>query len=332
MKLLLSAVAVLAVSGSCAHGQTVMKLATATINDPQHEWLNAYKSRIEEKTQGRIKAEIYPAGQLGSIPRMVEGLQLGTVELFLGPSGFFKGVNTAFQVTEAPGLMGNLPQAAHVFADPTFREPFLALGEAKGIVGIGIFPAGTMSYASVKPIRTLEDFRGKKIRVLATKIETESMARLGAAGVPVDLSEVSTALQSGALDGIRSSIIVMNGMKLSNIAKYLTVVDETMVPVVAFVSKPFLDKLPAADRAAVFEAGRALDGYGSDISLKFYAEAEKVWQGNGGELIRYSAKDRAEHLRRIMPIAEELFGGPGADEQTRKLYEALKAAVQRHPS
>lgn len=329
MKLLVFALSMMLAGEASA--QTVMKLATATINDPQHEWLKEYKNRIEAKTEGRIKAEIYPGGQLGAIPRMVEGLQLGTVELFLGPSGFFKGLNPAFQVTEAPGLIETLQQAARVFEDPGFREPLLSLGEAKGVVGVAIFPAGTMSYASVKPIRTIEDFRGKKIRVLATKIETESMARLGAAGVPVDLSEVTTALQSGGLDGIRSSIIVMNGMKLTSAAKYLTVVDETMVPVIAFVSRPFLEKLSAADRAAVAAAGRELDGYGAQISLKFYGEAEAAWKANGGEIIRYPAQDRAEHMRRIMPVAEELFAGPQADEQTRKLYAELKAAVQRNP-
>jgi TRAP-type C4-dicarboxylate transport system substrate-binding protein len=76
-----------------AGGKTfVMKLATATLNDGQHEWMRQYAAAIEGKSGGRVKAELYPAGQLGSIPRMIEGTQLGSIQMFLAPPEFFVGV------------------------------------------------------------------------------------------------------------------------------------------------------------------------------------------------------------------------------------------------
>ena len=61
--------------------QTVMKLASATINDVQHEWQKVFAAELEKRAAGKVKTEIYPASQLGAIPRMVEGVLLGTIEV-----------------------------------------------------------------------------------------------------------------------------------------------------------------------------------------------------------------------------------------------------------
>ena len=61
-----------------------IKLATATLNDGQHEWMKRFAATIEKSTNGRIKAELYPASQLGTIPRMIEGTKLGSIQIWIG--------------------------------------------------------------------------------------------------------------------------------------------------------------------------------------------------------------------------------------------------------
>src|SRR5215831_6651156 len=65
-----------------------LKCATATLNDVQHEWCKRYGARLEKRSNGQIKTQIFPASQLGSIPRMIEGVQLGTIEAWIGPPEF----------------------------------------------------------------------------------------------------------------------------------------------------------------------------------------------------------------------------------------------------
>jgi TRAP-type C4-dicarboxylate transport system substrate-binding protein len=87
-----------ATAQNAAPGKTfVMKLATPTLNDGQHEWMRRFAAAIEAKSGGRIKAELYPASQLGSIPRMIEGTQLGSIQIFLAPPEFFVGVDQRFE-------------------------------------------------------------------------------------------------------------------------------------------------------------------------------------------------------------------------------------------
>src|SRR5262245_28109448 len=101
------------------HAQTfTMKFGTATVNEPQHEYIKIYKDEIEQRSGGRIKVEIYPQSQLGPIPRQIEGLQLGTIEGFIGPADFYVGVDKRYGVFSAPILFRDRQNAAAALADP----------------------------------------------------------------------------------------------------------------------------------------------------------------------------------------------------------------------
>src|SRR5256885_2923163 len=110
----------------------VMKLTTATINDTQHEWLKRFAAIIEKESNGRIKGEIYPASQLGSIPRQIEGVQFGSIQGWMGPPEFLVGVDERFEAMSAPGLFSSTDQVMKVAQDPAIQKTFYGLGEAKG--------------------------------------------------------------------------------------------------------------------------------------------------------------------------------------------------------
>ena len=79
-----------------------MKIGMVTINDSNHFSANWMKKEIEAKSNGRIKVGVFPAAQLGKIPRQIEAIQLGTQEVFMIPPGFFIGIDKRFMVTDAP--------------------------------------------------------------------------------------------------------------------------------------------------------------------------------------------------------------------------------------
>src|SRR5579863_5046030 len=74
-----------------------MKLSTATVNDTQHEWLKRFAAAVEKDSGGRIKGEIYPNSQLGSIPRQIEGTQFNAIQVWCGPPEFLVGVDERFE-------------------------------------------------------------------------------------------------------------------------------------------------------------------------------------------------------------------------------------------
>ena len=79
-----------------------MKLANATVNDVQHEWQKLFVAALTERVGDKVKAEIYPASQLGAIPRMAEGVSLGTIESFITPTSFVTNIDPRFQISTCP--------------------------------------------------------------------------------------------------------------------------------------------------------------------------------------------------------------------------------------
>ena len=320
----------LALAASSAAAQTFeMKLATNTLRDPTDALIREYKSRIEARSGGRIKAGLFPGSQLGTIPRMIEGVQLGTIEFYATASGFFKTVNVAYQALDVPGLFDSMDHANATFQDAKVSDGFFRLGEARGMLGITIFCVGPTSYSTRdKPLRTVADFKGLKFRVLATKIETGMMDSLGATGVPIPLEEVLPALQNGMIDGVRSNIVVTAGLKYFSIAKYITKVDDTMIATIGFVSTAFLSRLPPDLRKLVIDVGGEMSAFGYKTSVEFDTNASKTWSDNGAEVITLAPAEKAEFMKRGRAIADaDLRNNP--DARTRELYALLTETADR---
>src|SRR5512139_4039419 len=109
--------AVLFLAGTAQAQPFTMKLSSPTINDCQHEWMKAFKAGVEGRAGGKIKVEIYPANQLGQIPRTVEGVALGTIELTAPAVGFLTGLEPRFEVLDAPGLYDGVAHGQKVLTD-----------------------------------------------------------------------------------------------------------------------------------------------------------------------------------------------------------------------
>lgn len=262
-----------------AAGQTIaFKCSTATLNDVQHEWCKRFGARLETRTNGRIKPQVFPASQLGSIPRQIEGVQLGTIESWIGPPEFLVGVDARFQVLTAPYLFDGFDHAHRVVNDREFRDKFLVLAEGKGIRGVSLLVYGPASFVARTPVRTPDDLRGKKIRVLATPIESAMMAQVGATGVPMTLGEVLPALQQGALDGVQSALTVFTTFKYYDVAKYHTNTDHYFITSMGTVSKKWLEGLPADVQKIVLEEGLAVQAELLDWTKNFYQTGVKTWK------------------------------------------------------
>jgi TRAP-type C4-dicarboxylate transport system substrate-binding protein len=94
----------------------VMKVTTPTINDAPHQVAKNYAAAVEKASGGRIRAEVYPASQLGAIPRQIEGVQFGAIQCAVIPPEFFVGVDERFEVMAAPGLVSSIEQGQRVAA------------------------------------------------------------------------------------------------------------------------------------------------------------------------------------------------------------------------
>jgi len=323
----LATVAVLALSAGTAAAQSMtVKIATATLNDAQHEWMRRFAAEIEKSTNGRLKAEIYPASQLGSIPRMIEGTQLGSIQIWVGPPEFLVGVDTRFELLSAPGVFESSQNALRTIADPEFSKAFLALGANKGLIGSSLFFTGPTVFDMRTPMRTLADLRGKKVRVLASPFQMDQLTRLGATGVPLTLGDVLPALQQGTLDGAMGALPVFGALQYQDTAKYITESGQSYIFSQAFLSKRWFDALPADLKSAVGAASNKAAAEAIPWSLDFLDAQRKVWVEKGGEVIALSAADKAELMAKMSPVGDDIVK---TKPELKPLWDLMVATAKR---
>ena len=155
-----------------AGGTYVMKISTPTINDVPDTYARNFGAAVERDLGGRIKVEVYPASQLGSIPRQIEGTQFGAIQCEVVPPEFMVGLDQRFEVLAAPGLVSSLAQGQNVAADPEVRNLMLSLGADKGLHGVGLFmadQADVVAKNSNPPYRRFQRQKDQNFRVEISK-------------------------------------------------------------------------------------------------------------------------------------------------------------------
>jgi TRAP-type C4-dicarboxylate transport system substrate-binding protein len=221
-----------------------MKISLPTLNDPSYFFAKSYAAALEKDSGGRIKTEIYPASQLGAIPRQIEGTQFGAIQCAIIPPEFFVGVDERFELMAAPGLVDSMDHGQRLAADPEVKKVMFGLGADKGLHGVAMFMNSPSSVIAKNAIRRVTDFKGKKIRVLASKFQMVPIERLGATPVAMTLGDVVPAMQQGAIDGAVGGIVVWTPMHFNDAAKYVTETGQPAVFAVAEISKTWYDSLP----------------------------------------------------------------------------------------
>ena len=311
-----------------AHAQeATMKIGFATMNDVQHQWANWYKEALEARSNKRIAVNLFPRGQLGTVASHIEGLQLGTVEVFTTPADFFAGMDPRFGTFSIPLLFKNAAHAEKVLLDPAMNPEILGLGADKGIQVVSVYTYAPAHYFGKQPIRTLDDFKGKKLRVNATAAERAKMRQFGASAVPMDLSEVVPGIQQGVIDGTMSATAVYVNLKFIDIAKVLTEVNDTMIVSVGVVSRPWLQKLPADLRAMVIEEGMKLQPRINPQSRVLDEGMVKRWREAGGELVKLPEKDQQRVRQLLAGVGEEVTKDNAA---ANAFYKKLVATGQKY--
>jgi len=309
-----------------ASAQTVMKIGFATINDGQHKSALWIEKEVEKRTGGSIDVQVYPAAQLGKIPRQIEGVLFGTQEAFISPPGFFKGLNPAFAAPDAPGLFDSFAHQTKTLNDPSVRDKFLGLATSKGVTGLYIVAAGASALAMREPVRTLSDVKGKKIRVLASPMEVAIMRQLGAAGTPMAYSEVLPAIQRKVLDGASSAITVMGPSKFYTAAKYITPTHITYIPTAMWTNAKFLAKLSDKERAIVAQVGLEVAPVANKWSEDDTKSWEKKWGDEGGTVVRLKEEERLAAIAKLRPL-EKIFLD---DPKVAPMYKLIKAAAEKN--
>src|SRR5580700_2557255 len=300
----------------------VMKVTLPTINDAPHQFAKDFAALVEKDSGGRIKGEVYPASQLGSIPRQIEGTQFGAIQIATVPPEFFVGVDERFEVMAAPGLADSLEHGQRIASDPQVLKLMLKLGADKGLHGAGLMMAQPTCIISKTPLRHLADFKGKKLRIFASQFQSVAFDRLGVTPVAMTLGDVLPALQQGAIDGIGPFV----HLHFSDAAKYTTETNSPAIFIILEVSQKWYDSLPKDLQEIVDRDGAAVSKSIEPTAIKMYQEQRKAWVDAGGELISLPREEQASMMASLSSVGEDVSKPKPA---LHEAYEIVTDAAKR---
>lgn len=242
------------ISNSNSSQKIVMKFANdQPTTSPFHTSALKFKELVEKNSQGRIEVQIYPAQQLGSAREMIEGMQMGTIEMVWLPTAKYGGFDQRLTLTDIPYLFSSEDAMWKALEGDLGQELIKGL-ESIELKGLAFTAEGYKLISANKPIKSPNDLKGMKIRTMEAPIIMAQFKAWGASPVPIDFAEVYNSLQQKVVDGQENPIISIHDMKFYEVQKWLTVADHAYLSYFLGCSKKWFDSLPEDLQKVVYDA------------------------------------------------------------------------------
>lgn len=279
---------------------------------------------INERSGGRIEATVYPNGQLGTLRTMTEGLQVGTIEMATQSPGGLGSFWGTIGVLELPYMFQSNQEVYDIVDGEIGQELNQKFLEKTRIRILAYWMNLVRETTNNKhPIKTIDDFRGLKLRVPETKTIVEAFKGLGASPTPMPFGDLYTGLSQGTVDGQENPSSIIYASKLYEVQKYLSLTNHVFSPVVVMISEDFYQKLPDDLRQIVDEEVFAARERCRPVSERLDDELTE-------ELKKYMAVNTvdATGFRKFVQSAyDDLIKTSGAE--AKSYIERIEAAVQR---
>jgi len=232
-------------SGICQEKTVSLKLGHAVAPEhPYHLGAVKFAELVAQRTGNKVKIDVYPSTQLGNERDMVEGLQLGTIDLVVTSTGPLGGFVPKMFVVDLPFLFRDREHAYKVLDGPIGKD-LLGAFAPKGIKGLAFWENGFRQITNnVRPIEKPEDLKGIKIRTMENKVHLASFRAFGASPTPMAWSEVYTALQQKTIDAQENPIAIIYHQKIAEVQKYLSLTGHFYSPTPLLMSLKAYNALP----------------------------------------------------------------------------------------
>ena len=310
-----------------AHAAKVIKLGH--IMPESHytgQAFEAFKQKFQELTGSAYEVQVYHNGQLGDEKQLMESMQLGVGDLSLPNVAILGNINKNFSLLTFPFLFPT-PEAGLDICNGPWGQKLVKELESKGFVGLTFLQVGARNVTNnVRPINTLEDFKGLKLRVMQNPVILNVFRSLGANPTAMAWEEVFSALQQNVIDGQENPVGHVTIFKLYEVQKYLSLTKHALTLNLFVVSKRLFDSLPPEHQKAMFEAAE----YTRTVHNKLRDEADiaalEEIRTKSSMVINDVAPEEMERIRAtaLPQVAKE------AQKVNAKLYEDLLKAIEAY--
>jgi tripartite ATP-independent transporter DctP family solute receptor len=305
-----------AAAGRRARAQAKTVLKASDVHPEGYPTVQAVENmgkKLEEATQGRLGIQMYASMQLGGEKEAIEQAQIGALQLARVSVGALGPVIDDLNVFNLPFLFRNTEHMQKVIDGPIGQALLdkVTNNPQVKLVGLCWMDAGARNvYDSKKPIRTIADLKGQKVRVMGNPMFVDMMNALGGNGVAMGYDQVFSALQTGVVDGAENNPPSFFFDNHYQVAKYYSLTEHLIVPEMLVFSRIGWDKLSPEDQGLIKKFGREAQLDERQLWNKVEADAMQKMKAAGIEIIPIA--DKKPFQDAVKPVWDK-YGAKYAD-------------------
>ena len=257
----------LSTGASAADAEVTLQIGFEnSISEPIGQALEKWQQLVEEKGDGSLKLELYPDSQLGSKNELIDGMTLGEPYITLADGAFYADYGVPdFGIVFGPFLFDNWDQCWTLIESDWYKDMCTQL-EDKGLkIVTSNWKYGERHTLTTKPVNTVDDLAGMKIRVPGNQIQSIGFDVLGATSTGMDLGDVYQALQTGTIDGAENPLATLYGRKLHEVAKYLILDGHVLNFTTWVMSADLFNSLTPEQQELLVSTGEEAGLYNNDL-------------------------------------------------------------------
>ncbi|WP_205648566.1 DctP family TRAP transporter solute-binding subunit [Acuticoccus kandeliae] len=303
------------VAGACAAGAPALAQDVtlrfghyAAPADTAHKAAERFAELVAEKSGGAMAIEVFPAGELGNSPTMLEGARLGTIDLVLTGNPYFTGFAPVLNLLDLPFLFES---DAHAYAvlDGEVGQALMDAIRPSGLQGLAFWELGFRSLTNnVRPIREPADLKGLKLRTTPNPAHIKAFETLGANPTPMPFTEVYAALQTGTIDGQENPVNHIYASKLQEVQKYLSLTEHAYTAAPLVMNAMRFNSLTDEQKQILHEAALEAAAYERQLNDEEEAGSLEGMRAAGMEIIedpdREAFRDAVADVTRAAYVAE----------------------------
>ena len=302
----------------------VIKFTSVTTQDsPKGQGIELFKKLVEERSQGKIKVETYHNSTLFKDKEEAEALQSGTVQLAglslakFGPLGIKE-----FELFDTPYLFNDFNDVHKVTQGPVGAE-MMKLVETKGLKGVAFWDNGMKLMSANKPIHTVEDYKGLKMRIQSSKVIDLQMKSIGALPQVMAFSETYQALSTGVVDGTENPPSNMLSQKMHEVQKHASLTNHGILGYLVVANKKFWDGMSDEQRTIVQAALKESTDFTNKIAQEENDKALAQIKASGKTDVYTPTADERLALKKAMVTSHKDIDAMVGGGWMQKMYQAV---------
>jgi tripartite ATP-independent transporter DctP family solute receptor len=277
--------------------------------------------KLDAATNGRVSVQMYPSMQLGGEKEAIEQAQIGAIAFARVSVGALGPVVDDLNVFNLPYVFRNTTHMQHVIDGPIGQELLdKVTNSGKGLVGLCWMDAGARNfYNTKKPIKTMADLKGMKVRVMGNPMFVEMANSMGGNGVAMGYDQVFTALQTGVVDGAENnppSFVFDNHYQ---VAKFYTIDEHLIVPEMLVFSKKAWDAMSKEDQALLLKFSREAQQEERKLWAAYEQQAMDKAKAAGIQIIPVSDADKKAFQDAVKPVWDKY--GPKYESTVKRIQD-----------